>query len=206
VTVSRSAVFADHTQSSDQQQPHLVGDEGAEGESFLAAVRCDLEVLREEARRQEKPRQRLVEAAPFIYEALKDGVRKEAILRVLARRGYTGTRAMFLYFLKKHLERELIKQGLTPEGWVLAKIPGEAADSGGGLEPQMGLKREPSKKRVRRTEKQRQIINKLVEQRSSREATVKVFKDGSKKVESEFDKRLADAIKQRKKSGEWEKV
>jgi hypothetical protein len=206
VRLSRSAVSADHTQSSDQQQPHLAGNEGAERENFLTAVRCDLEVLREEARRHEKPRQRLVEAAPFVYEALKDGVRKEAILRVLARRGYTGTRAMFLYFLKTHLERELIKQGVTPDGWVLTKISRDAADSAEDKEPQMGLKRESSGKRARRTEKQRETINRLVEQRSSREATVKVFKDGLTKEESEFNRRLAEAIRQRKKSGEWEKV
>lgn len=199
-------MLANDTQGSNQQQPHLAGDEGAERENFLAAVRRDLRVLRDEARRQEKPRQRLVEAAPFIYEALRDGVRKEAILRVLSRRGYTGTRAMFLYFLKQHLERELIRQGVTPEGWVLAKIPGEAGSPGEGPEPKMGIKREPSKKRVRVTEKQRQTISKLAELRSSHESTVKVFKDGPEQEESEFDKRLGAAITQRKKSGDWEKV
>lgn len=199
-------MLANDTQASDQQQPHLAGDEAAERENFLAAVRRDLRVLRDEARRQEKPRQRLVEAAPFIYEALRDGVRKEAILRVLSRRGYTGTRAMFMYFLKKHLERELIRQGVTPEGWVLAKIPGDAASPGEGPEPKMGIKREPSKKRVRGTEKQRQTISKLAELRSSHESTVKVFKDEPEQEESEFDKRLGAAMAQRKKSGEWEKV
>jgi hypothetical protein len=199
-------VLANDTQGSDQQQPHLAGDEGAERENFLAAVRRDLRVLRDEARRQEKPRQRLVEAAPFIYEALKDGVRKEAILRVLSRRGYTGTRAMFLYFLKKHLERELIRQGVTPEGWVLAKIPGDAASPSEGQEPKIGIKREPSKRRVKRSEKQRQTITKLADLRSSHEPTVKVFKDGPKAEESEFDKRLGAAIAQRTKSGDWKKV
>jgi hypothetical protein len=199
-------VLANDTQGSDQQQPHLAGDEGAERENFLSAVRRDLRVLREEARRQEKPRQRLVEAAPFIYEALRDGVRKEAILRVLSSRGYTGTRAMFMYFLKKHLERELIRQGVTPEGWVLAKIPGDAVVASEGPEPQMGIKRDPSKRRVKRSKKQGKTISKLVELRSTHESTVKVFKDGPEQEESEFDKRLGAAITQRKKSGDWEKV
>ena len=199
-------MLANDTQGSDQQQPHLAGDEGAERENFLAAVRRDLRVLRDEAQRQEKPRQRLVEAAPFIYEAVRDGVRKEAILRVLSRRGYTGTRAMFMYFLKKHLERELIRQGITPEGWVLAKIPSDAASPGEGPELPIGIKRDPSKRRVKRSEKQRHTITKLVELRSTHEPTVKVFKAGPKTEESEFDKRLGAAIAQRKKIGDWEKV
>lgn len=181
-----------------EQQPHLAGDEGAERESFLAAVKRDLEDLRQEVRRHEKPRQRLVEAAPFIYEALKDGVRKEAILRVLARRGYTGTRAMFLYFLKKHLERELIRQGITPQGWVSTEV------AGGAGQP-MVLKREPAKKQVRRTEKHELALQRLARRRSSAESTVSVFKEGSKQ-ESEFEKRLGEAIKERKKRGDWEKL
>ena len=191
-------MFANQTELA-EQQPHLAGDEGAERESFLAAVKRDLEDLRQEVRRHEKPRQRLVEVAPFIYEALKDGVRKEAILRVLARRGYTGTRAMFLYFLKKHLERELIRQGITPQGWVSTEVAG-----GAGQAP-MVLKREPAKKQVRRTEKQEQALQRLARRRSSAESRVIVFKEGSKQ-ESEFEKRLGEAIKERKKRGEWEKL
>ena len=189
----------------DESQPHLAGDESAKRESFLAAVKRDLEGLRDEARRHEKPRQRLVDAAPFIYQALQEGVRKEAILRVLARRGYNGTRAMYIYFLRKHLERELVKQGITPEGWVLAKMPEDGGEQGVGKEVQTVLKREPSTK-VRSTEKRRQT-EKLAEQRRAGESTVKVFKeDGVAKQESAFDERLAEAIKQRKKSGDWEKL
>jgi hypothetical protein len=192
-------VLADEIERIDQQ-PHLAGDEGAERESFLVAVKRDLEDLRQEVRRHEKPRQRLVEAAPFIYAALKDGVRKEAILRVLARRGYTGTRAMFLYFLKKHLDRELIKQGITPEGWSKREI-----DAGEG-QPRAVLKREPGKKRLSNPERRRQTVQKLAAQRAAAESTVKVFKEGSKKEETEFDRRLGEAIKQRKQRGDWEDV
>jgi hypothetical protein len=197
--LKKDVVVADERQLI-EQQPHLAGDEGAERESFLAAVRGDLENLREEVRRQEKPRERLVEAAPLIYEALKGGVKKEAILRVLARRGYTGTRAMFLYFLKKHLERELIKQGITPDGWRTKPLD---TDNGG---QQTALKRAPEKMQVLRRERRRETIQKLATDRAAVGGTIKVFKEDSAKEETEFDRRLGEAIRQRKKSGDWEKL
>ena len=193
-------MLADEIERIDQQ-PHLAGDEGAERESFLAAVKRDLQNLREEVRRHEKPRQRLVEAAPFIYAALRDGVRKEAILRVLARRGYTGTRAMFLYFLKKHLDRELIKQGITPEGWAKKQV-----ESREGEPARTVLKREPGRKRLPRAERRRESVEKLAGQRASAESSIKVFKDSSKKEETAFDRRLGNAIKHRKERGEWKDV
>lgn len=175
-------------------------------EGFLAAIQRDLEPLRGAARDKEKPRQRalLVEAAPCIHEALKDGVAKETVFKVLAQRGYRGTRESFFYFVKRHLERELIRQGITPEGWTLkSTVP----TPGDGAQRQTGtvFVRKPRQPRVHRGRKPSWTPREPAAGQRER-SSFTVFKPGAQRQASEFEQRLAEAVRQRRARGEWQNV
>ena len=106
---------------------------------------------------------------------------------------------MFMYFLKKRLERELIRQGITPEGWTSERLPpgpGEGASGG----PKVAFKREPRRK-VQRPQRAR-----LTGRHAPAQAPPTVFKAGAQRQESEFEQRLAEAVRQRKARGQWHNV
>jgi len=173
--------------------------------AWLAAIRRDLEPLRQQAVERENPRHWLLEAAPCIDEALREGVPKETVLRVLVTHGYRGTRSTFLYFVKHRLKRELVRQGVTPEGWVREKPAPHPGDGAGG-ELKSISKWEPCRSKAAGIRDPRGLRERLAGPRDRGQAPRTVFKAVAPKQENEFERRLAEAIRQRKASGEWQAV
>jgi len=170
-------------------------------EAWLAAIRRDLEPLRQQALERKNPRQWLLEAAPCIDEALRGGVPKETVLRVLAAHGYRGTRSTFLYFVKHRLKREPLRQGVTPEGWVQRK-PAPRPGDGAGEEPKPVSRREPRRPEAAGIRDPRGLRQRRAGPCEGGQAARTVFKAVAPKQENEFERRLAEAIRQRKANGE----
>jgi hypothetical protein len=179
--------------------------EEAGRKAWLDAVRRDLEPLRQQALERENPRQWLLEAAPCIDEALREGVPKETVLPVLATHGYRGTRSMFLYFVKHRLKQELLRQDVTPEGWVREK-PAPRPGDGAGEELKTVSKREPRRSKAAGIGDPRGLRERLAGPCGRSQAPGTVFKAVAPKQENEFERRLAEASRQRKACGEWQAV
>lgn len=179
--------------------------EGTGRKARLDAIRRDLEPLRQQAIERENPRQWLLEAAPCISEALREGVPKETVLRVLATHGYRGTRSAFLYFVKHRLKRELLRQGVTSENRIREKLALHPGD-GAGEEPGTASKREPCRSKATGIGDPRGLREGLAGPCGCSQAPRTVFKAVAPKQENEFERRLAEAIRQRKACGEWQAV
>lgn len=173
--------------------------EDAGRKAWLAAIRRDLEPLRQQALERENPRQWLLEAASCIDEALREGVPKETVLRVLVTHGYRGTRSAFMYFVRHHLKRELLRQGVTSEGWTRAKKLTPHPGASGGGKPGTASK-------APRVQGPRGLRERLAGPCDRDRGPRTVFKAVAPKQENEFERRLAEAIRQRKACGEWQAV